>query len=264
MTTPKAQIVYRSVDEINELEGNPRTISKDQFEKLKTSISNNGDYFEARPCILSDRTGKLVVIAGNQRLRAARALGLKEIPTVLLEGLTEEREREIIIRDNVENGEWNMDELANAWEGSELVDWGVELPDDWVSDEELGEIVENASEKTVTEYNPDLNYDLKKLVRERLSPEIQRKLTEGVENGEIRPEIKEILEMRAQQCVVFNFDEIIKFYRSGDASETEKELLKRLYLVYITPKEAFEAGMLEIEKACGEIYDNSLMEKTAE
>lgn len=120
----KHKITYRPVSELKELPGNPRIIKKEQFEKLKTSIKDNADYFEARPIILSDRTGELVVIAGNQRLKASKALGLKEVPTVLLEGLTEEREREIIIRDNVENGEWDMEILANEWDVEELNDWG--------------------------------------------------------------------------------------------------------------------------------------------
>lgn len=125
MTTPKAKIEYRPIAELHELEGNPRIIKKDQFEKLKTSIKNNQDYFEARPCILSNRTGIFVVIAGNQRLKAAQAVGLTEVPTVLLEGLTEDREREIIVRDNVENGDWDYDILANQWEANDLADWGV-------------------------------------------------------------------------------------------------------------------------------------------
>ena len=125
MTTPTHKIEYRPVAEIHELKGNPRVIKKDQFEKLKTSIKNNPDYFEARPCILSNRTGVLVVIAGNQRLRASRELGMTEVPTILLEGLTEEREREIIVRDNVENGEWDYDILANEWKATDLEDWGV-------------------------------------------------------------------------------------------------------------------------------------------
>ena len=126
---PKAQVVYRPIADLKELPGNPRTIKKDQFEKLKTSIKDNADYFEARPLILSNRTGELVILAGNQRYKASKALGLKEVPTVLLENLTEEREREIIIRDNVENGEWNIDMLANEWNPDDLISWGVELPD---------------------------------------------------------------------------------------------------------------------------------------
>lgn len=133
MTTPTHSIVYRPIAEIHELEGNPRVIKKDQFEKLKTSIKDNPDYFEARPCILSNRTGVLVVIAGNQRLRASRELGMTEVPTILLEGLTEEREREIIVRDNVENGEWDYDILANEWESEDLNDWGVDTP--WTKEE---------------------------------------------------------------------------------------------------------------------------------
>lgn len=136
MKTPTHSIVYRPIVEIHELKNNPRIIKKDQFEKLKTSIKDNPDYFEARPCILSNRTGVLVVIAGNQRLRASRELGLTEIPTVLLEGLDEDREAQIIARDNVENGEWDYDILANEWDAEKLSDWGVETP--WTKDEGFG------------------------------------------------------------------------------------------------------------------------------
>lgn len=100
------EIVYRDVEGLVLLEDNPRKISDEQMERLKESIDKNPDYFECRPVILSDRTGELVVIAGNQRVKAATAIGLKAVPTILLSGLSEEREKEIIIRDNVNNGEW--------------------------------------------------------------------------------------------------------------------------------------------------------------
>lgn len=125
---PKAQVEYRKLTELKELPGNPRTIKKDQFEKLKQSLKDNADYFEARPIILSNRTGELVILAGNQRFKAAKAIGLTEVPTILLEGLSEAREREIIIRDNVENGDWDMDILANEWDANILESWGVEMP----------------------------------------------------------------------------------------------------------------------------------------
>lgn len=118
---------YRKLEDLHKLEGNPRTIKKQDMERLKKSISDNPDYFEARPIILSDRTGELVIIAGNQRYEAAKALGLEQVPTFLLSGLTEEREKEIIIRDNVENGEWDFDILANEWDTQELADWGLDL-----------------------------------------------------------------------------------------------------------------------------------------
>jgi len=123
---PKAQVEYRAIADLKELPGNPRTIKKDQFEKLKQSIKDNADYFEARPIILSDRTGELVILAGNQRYKAAKAIGLQQVPTILLPNLTEEREREIIIRDNVENGDWDWDALANEWDELKLGEWGVD------------------------------------------------------------------------------------------------------------------------------------------
>ena len=64
--------------------------------------------------------------------------------------------------------------------------------------------------------------------------------------------------MRIAQCTKINFDEICKFYRSGDATDTEKELLKRLYLVFITSKEAVEAGMLKIDAINGRIFEMEL------
>lgn len=118
----------RDITSLTKLEGNPRIIKDKQFESLCKSIKDNPDYFEARPLILSNRTGELVIIAGNQRYEAAKHLNLKKVPTYLIEGLTEEREREIIIRDNVNNGEWNHDILANEWDLDELLEWGVQLP----------------------------------------------------------------------------------------------------------------------------------------
>lgn len=119
------EVIYRKLSELKKLPNNPRTIKKDDMERLKKSIKDNQDYFEARPIILSNRTGDLVILAGNQRYEAAKALGMDEVPTFLLEGLTEAREREIIIRDNVSNGDWDMDALANEWDIDLLQEWGV-------------------------------------------------------------------------------------------------------------------------------------------
>lgn len=119
------EVIYRSTETLKKLEDNPRTISEGQLQKLKESIQKNPDYFEARPIILSDRTGHLVIIAGNQRYDACVQLGIKEVPTVLIRNLTEEREREIIIRDNVSNGEWDMSRLFE-WDCRKLMEWGIE------------------------------------------------------------------------------------------------------------------------------------------
>ena len=123
---------YRKLTDLKKLEGNPRIIKDHQFKTLGDSIRDNPEYFEARPLILSNRTGKLVIIAGNQRYEAAKVVKLKEVPTYLIEGLTEAKEREIIIRDNISNGSFDFSILANEWGDLPLAEWGVGLPEDWL------------------------------------------------------------------------------------------------------------------------------------
>lgn len=144
---------YRKLTELKKLPNNPRIIRDKQFKMLCDSIRDNPKYFEARPIILSNRTGEMVIIAGNQRYEAAKFLKLKEVPTFLIEGLDEAKEREIIIRDNISNGEFDLDLLANEWSDLPLVDWGVDLPEDWLKEvpEENKAIDEDAMADTKNE-----------------------------------------------------------------------------------------------------------------
>lgn len=119
------EVIYRKLSELKTLENNPRKITKEQLQKLKESIQNNPDYLEARPIVLSDRTGELVIIDGNQRYVACLELGMSEVPSVILHGLTEEREHEIIIRANVNNGEWDVSRLFE-WNYMDLMEWGLD------------------------------------------------------------------------------------------------------------------------------------------
>lgn len=107
MAEQKGNIEYRKLTDLKGLDNNPRKITKANFEKLVDSIKING-FWEHRPIALSDRTGELVVLGGHQRLKAAKKLKLKEVPTIIYSGLTEEQEKEIILRDNVNNGEWDF------------------------------------------------------------------------------------------------------------------------------------------------------------
>lgn len=117
---------YRKLKELNKLENNPRICKWVQFDKLVESIKNNW-VIEWRPLLLSNRTWKLVIIWGNQRYEACKKLWIEEVPTYLFEDLTEEKEKEIIIRDNVNNGDWDFDLLANEWEDKDLVEWGIDV-----------------------------------------------------------------------------------------------------------------------------------------
>lgn len=116
------------VSKLTKHPNNPRILRDAQYQTLKKSIEDNPDLLEARPLILSNRTGKNIVIGGNQRLQVVKDLGWLTVPCVLFPDLTEEKEREIMIRDNVSNGDWDFDKLKADWDSTELNEWGLDVP----------------------------------------------------------------------------------------------------------------------------------------
>lgn len=106
---------------------NPRIIKDDKFKKLVKSIQEFPQMLDLRPIVVD---ANMVVLGGNMRLKACKAAGLKEVPIVVADNLTEEQQAEFIIKDNVGFGEWDWDLLANEWDEQLLQDWGLELPFD--------------------------------------------------------------------------------------------------------------------------------------
>ena len=114
------------LSELKKLEWNPRTIKKEDLDKLTKSIEKFW-VIEWRPFLVSNRTGENIIIWGNQRYEVCKKLGIKEVPVHIMEGLTEEEEKEIIIRDNISNWEWDWDILANEWDKEELEEWWLDV-----------------------------------------------------------------------------------------------------------------------------------------
>jgi DNA modification methylase len=106
---------------------NPRIIKDDKFKKLVKSIEEFPQMLELRPIVVD---ANMVVLGGNMRLKACIAAGLKEVPIIVADQLTDAQKGEFIIKDNVGFGEWDWDLLANEWDVEALTDWGLELPFD--------------------------------------------------------------------------------------------------------------------------------------
>lgn len=137
------EIVYRKLSELKPNPKNPRKSTKEAIENLAESIKENPDFFEARPILLSDRTAELIIIGGEQRFRAAKFLGMKEVPCILFEGLSEAREDYIMTRDNTHAGKWDIEKLRNIakdWGGEAVLKkWDVELKPGWSIGKEYAE-----------------------------------------------------------------------------------------------------------------------------
>jgi hypothetical protein len=118
---------------------NPRVIKDERFDKLCTSLREFPEMLEKRPLVcFTDTDGKFVVLGGNMRLKAAKEIGLKELPIVLADDWTAEQKDQFLIKDNIGFGEWNYDELAADWDVEQLEAWGLDIPE-YISPDEFGE-----------------------------------------------------------------------------------------------------------------------------
>ena len=109
------------------LEDNPRTITRDNLERLAERIRKDPTFFENRPCLVNYTGGQYVCYGGFQRSHAAaKILKWKEVPCSVENDIPTELMRERAILDNTHDGDWNADVLAN-WEFDipELRDMGV-------------------------------------------------------------------------------------------------------------------------------------------
>ena len=113
------------IKDIKSNPNNPRVIKDDKFHKLCESIKAFPKMLELRPIVVND---DMVVLGGNMRLKALRHLGLKEAPIIKASDLTEDQQRQFIIKDNAGFGEWDWDMIANEWDTDELEEWGIDVP----------------------------------------------------------------------------------------------------------------------------------------
>lgn len=120
--------------QIEGLSKNPRWLHDDESKKLKKSLIDSPEFLEYKPLMVyAMDNGKYVTICGNMRLRVANELRLDGhsefdiIPCVVLKADTPiEKIKEYAIKDNVQAGNWDWDELANGeWEIEDLDEWGV-------------------------------------------------------------------------------------------------------------------------------------------
>ena len=157
----KTETVKLSQVQVNE--ANPRTITNEKFQKLVNSVLALPKMLELRPIVVDNM---MVALGGNMRFRAltaisdlseedlkARLFSINDVkkktegeqqallthwlrwrdsPTAIIikaSELTDEEQREFIIKDNIGYGDWDTDSLTAQWDNEELVDWGIEFPD---------------------------------------------------------------------------------------------------------------------------------------
>src|SRR5690606_27873894 len=217
---------------------NPWVIKDDKYKKLVKSIKDFPKMMELRPMVINSDN---IVLGGNMRLKALKELGYKEVPKEWIKSaddLTEDEQREFIIKDNIGFGEHDWEMLNAEWDLTELEEWGLDIVkiQEEVEVKDLFDIDIPFYEPS--EDKPDIN-DLADInTTENLISEIDKL--------NIDDDLKEILRIRAGFFTDFNFDKIADFYYKE--SEDVKEVFKKLGMVILAPKEALERGFVELSE----------------
>ena len=99
------EIKIIKVEDVKTADYNPREISKNELEKLKSSLTEFGC---VRPIIINKKTGLLV--SGHQTLQAAKELGLETLPSLEID-IDETKEKVLNIGLNKISGDWDYDKL---------------------------------------------------------------------------------------------------------------------------------------------------------
>ena len=113
------KIETRNIKDLKNHPKNPRRLTKDQYDHLKTSIDKFG--LIDKPIVNLDGT----IIGGHQRVQVLRKDKQKTvecwIPSIELD---EKQVEELLLRMNRNTGSWNYDELANLFDIPDLLDYG--------------------------------------------------------------------------------------------------------------------------------------------
>ena len=153
--------------QIEGVPSNPRTITEDDFEKLKKSLVNFRKMLSLRPMVVDEDWN---ILGGNMRYLALCRLrdeGVEgftnDIPDEWVKQdttLSAAEKREFVIKDNQQRGRNDWDALANEWDDEELREWDVDILnfDEDVENLEQGDMTD-LSDKIQNEFKIEISCD---------------------------------------------------------------------------------------------------------
>ena len=155
------EIINLKINDIKPYENNPR-VNDQAVDKVAASIQEFG--FNSPIVVDKD----LVIINGHTRHKAAKKLGLEEVPVLIVENLTEEQVRAYRIADNktAEYSKWDYEKLIQ--EIQELQEANYDLEMTGFDEVECLKMIEDLSEfdELMPQDDIDVERELEKLEQE--------------------------------------------------------------------------------------------------
>nr|DAP67425.1 MAG TPA: ParB protein [Caudoviricetes sp.] len=245
------QVKYVRIGDLIPNAKNPRKISKEKLERLQDKIQRLGFHNPVK----TDEN--LNVLGGNQRLKALLKIAGKdlEIPVMYpTRPLTQAEKDEIVITDNISDGEWDWDILTADWDKVLTTSWGL----DW------GE-VETAAEETPQELSEKYTLKITTPIYEVKGdkPDISE-LVDVVKTNAMLDEInaadgipedvKGFLRIAAARLYRFNYEKIAEYY--AHQPPEIQAIMEKLALVIIDFNKAIENGYVRLTKEIEGLLDD--------
>lgn len=241
------QIEMQKITSLIPYDNNPR-INDGAVDAVANSIQE----FGFKNPIIVDKNN--VIVAGHTRLKAARKLGLSEVPTIRADDLSPEQVKAFRLVDNktAELAEWDTDLLND--EIAALEQLGVDLEQfafDIAQYEEEVRASIYTSKTDVPQYEitgecPDLS--------ELEEAEKTEELLAEIEIADVTEEEKAFLRDAAQRHRRFNYSKIAEYY--AHASKEMQELMENSALVIIDFDNAIRNGYVKLSSRMQEIIEN--------
>ena len=175
-----------NIDEIKPYERNARIHSSKQINQIMEAIKAFGF---TNPLLIDDENN---LIAGHGRLEAVKQLNiidfkdnpLKELPAIIITGLSEADKKALIIADNkiAENASWDYDLLQAEFQELEAINYDLDLMGFDNLDEILGADIDVEQEtKEIKEVEINQKYEL--LIKCKDESELEQAYNENIEKG---------------------------------------------------------------------------------
>lgn len=229
-------IKYMSIRDLKPYKKNAKKHNKEQVEQIANSIKEFGF---TQPVII-DKNNE--VVAGHGRILGAKKAGLKQVPTVCLEELTEEQIKAYRLVDNKLNeSEWDSVLLAQELEEIQDLDmdlFGFDLAEEIEQEEKKYTMKTNIPQYEVNGEMPDIT----ELVDTCKVNELLRK----IKQSNLSEEEKKFLRLGAYRHLCFNYSKIAEYYANAD--KEMQELMEDSALVIIDFEDAIAKGYVQLSE----------------
>ena len=246
------KIEYLPIDSLNPYEKNARKHTDSDVSAIVSSIKQFG--FDDPIAVWSDSN---IIVEGHGRLLAAKKLGMKKVPCIRLDHMTDKERRAYALAHNktAELSSWLDDVLTE--ELSDLSEFDMEslgfadLDDEsGADDSEIEGTSAYAQKAKIPHYEPKGENPSFDMMIDRSKTD---ELIAEIESANIDDETKAFLINAAYRHTVFNYRNIAEFYAHADA--TVQRLMEHSALVIIDIDDAIANGYVKLTKTIQDIIE---------